>query len=72
MAERSGWTHAVCLACYGVIEPGRVPQIVVEAAPEACCRCDEIADPPIFYRAAPGAFRCGGVHHEPDPSPADT
>jgi len=67
--ERSRWLHTLCRDCYGVCEPGREPHLVVDAAPAACCCCNEIADPPIYYRAAPGiGFRCGGVHHEPDPA----
>lgn len=66
MAERSRWQHALCRACYAAVEPGRAPHLVIDAPPDACCRCDEIADPPIYYRADPVRFGCAGVHHEPD------
>jgi hypothetical protein len=62
----SPYRHTLCWKCYAAMEPGRTPSLVRDAPPGSCCRCNEIADPPIFYRYEAKAFGCNGVHHEPD------
>lgn len=62
MSDRSRWTHTLCRDCYAAVEPGRVPHIIEDASPEQCCRCQLPFVRPVFYRAKPEAFECGGDH----------
>lgn len=65
----SKFTHALCDACYGELEPGRVPvRVKKEFRPREhhCCRCGKPTNG-VFYRAPPDELQCKGageVHAE--------
>lgn len=61
----SPWTHALCLPCWGELEPDRPPpaQFAEEHRElEICCRCAQQTDAGIYYRAAPLTLACLGRH----------
>lgn len=56
------WRHALCTECYAGVQPGRHPHHAIGIPPETCCNCGDEADPPVYYRSAPGDFACNGTH----------
>ena len=58
----SRFTHAICAACWSLLNPGRVPHRLVEPSSTRCCFCSEVSDSGIFVRMAPERVPCRGLH----------
>ncbi len=58
-------THALCLPCWGELEPDRSPPVQISEVArdsEICCRCAQITKSGIYYRAYPATLLCLGRH----------
>jgi len=44
------WNQSICLGCYLKRHPGRLPNQVLDAAPETCCDCGCLTQLGIYYR----------------------
>ncbi len=67
-AVKAVWNHALCMACYRLLEPAKDPvRYHSPDYPDAeCCHCGSEAED-IWYRAEPERMNCngsGGVHAE--------
>lgn len=68
MTVRNGWNHALCRACFAILEPAKEPKSFhSERYPNAaCCHCESDAED-IWYQRDPQQMNClgtNGVHAE--------
>jgi len=48
------WTQPICLTCWGVRNPGRVPiGLTGRAIPETCCDCGKDTREGVYIRLDP-------------------
>lgn len=52
-SSRYSWTQPMCVACYAVAEPGRVPITLRDSKVETCCACGKSTRAGIFYHIDP-------------------
>jgi hypothetical protein len=51
----ANWTHELCLNCYQILQPNRVPARLTGQPFRytPCCLCGAITSDPILYRMSP-------------------
>ena len=62
----SKWTHAICVECWDLREPGKQPVTVLDGSEEVCCFCGQPTRAGIYVRENPGGLLCKGEHDEED------
>ena len=58
----SGWTHAMCSACWNKRHPNKQVRKDDATDPVMCCFCGKDSFSGIYIREAPSKVNCHGEH----------
>lgn len=60
----SQWTHPICVDCWFVRNPERVPVQIKEVTTEHCCYCGQMTHAGIYMRDDPENPRHHQLHRD--------